>query len=99
MNITPSPIAIKLLQKSRILEITFEDGKHFALPCSYLRKHSPSAEMKIANRDPIKEETNIIGIEPVGNYAIKLIFDDGHDTGLYSWETLYKLGNQFNSTQ
>ena len=91
------PTEIKLLQKSRILEVTFEDGSHFELPCEYLRVFSPSAEVQGHGSEPQKPITgkknvNIISIEPVGNYAVKLIFDDGHCTGIYSWETLFKLG-------
>jgi DUF971 family protein len=93
----PIPTEIKLLQKKRLLELTFDDGKHFALPCEYLRVHSPSAEVRghgtgSAVLQTGKESVNIIGIDPVGQYAVKLIFDDGHSTGLYSWETLYDLG-------
>lgn len=94
---TPRPIDIKLHQQSRILEISFEDGHTFELSCEYLRVHSPSAE--VMGHGPGqevlqvgKEDVNIKNIEPVGNYAVKLEFDDGHNTGLYSWETLYKLG-------
>jgi DUF971 family protein len=89
---TPTPTEIKLLQKKRILEITFDDGKHFELPCAYLRAHSPSADK---TQNPTIDDVNIIGIDPVGQYAVKLIFDDGHDTGLYSWEKLYELGLKF----
>lgn len=90
------PTDIKLLQKTRVVEITFDNGKHFSLPCEYLRVFSPSAEVRGhgASQGKLvagKQNVNIISIEPVGNYAIKLIFDDGHHTGLYSWETLYDL--------
>lgn len=91
------PTEIKLLQKSRVLEMTFEDGQSFSLPCEYLRVYSPSAEVRghsFANgkTEIGKENVNIIGIEPVGQYAIKLVFDDGHDTGIYSFDWLYELG-------
>lgn len=91
------PIDIKLHQKSHVLEITFEDGKHFELPCQYLRCFSPSAEVRGhgPGQETLqvgKENVNIKGITPVGNYAVVLQFDDGHDTGIYSWETLYDLG-------
>lgn len=93
----PIPTEINLHKKSRILEITFADGAHFELPCEYLRVYSPSAEVQ--GHGPGqgvlqvgKENVNIEAIEPVGNYAVTLFFDDGHDTGIYSWETLYKLG-------
>ena len=91
------PTEIKLHQKSRLLEVHFDNGKSFEYSCEYLRVYSPSAEVKghgpgqeILQLD--KEEVNINSIEPVGNYAVKLCFDDGHDTGLYSWTYLYKLG-------
>lgn len=95
-HLQPVPIDIKLLQKTRVIEITFDNGKHFSLPCEYLRVFSPSAEVRGhgVNQGKLvtgKQNVNIISIEPVGNYAIKLVFDDGHSTGLYSWETLYDL--------
>jgi DUF971 family protein len=86
------PVEIKLHQKSRVLEIAFEDGKRFELPCEYLRVYSPSAEVR--GHGPGQEvlQLGIENIEPVGNYAVILHFDDGHNTGIYSWETLYDLG-------
>jgi len=94
---TPRPTDIKLHQKSKILEVSFEDGKTFSLPCEYLRVYSPSAEVRGhgPGQEVLqvgKEDVNITAIEPVGNYAVKLEFDDGHNTGLYSWDTLYQLG-------
>lgn len=91
------PTDIKLHQKSRILEIEFDDGSHFRLPCEYLRVYSPSAEVRGhgPGQEVLqtgKENVNITAIEPVGNYAVRLQFDDDHDTGLYSWDLLYKLG-------
>lgn len=93
-----TPTDINLRQKDRILKITFQDGETFELSCEYLRVHSPSAEVQGHSPDQAvlqlgKENVNITGIEPVGNYAVLLRFDDGHDTGIYSWETLYNLGN------
>jgi DUF971 family protein len=93
------PTEIKLHRASRILEIEFEDGKRFELPCEYLRVYSPSAEVRGhgPGQEVLqlgKENVNIEQIEPVGNYAVILHFDDGHNTGIYSWETLYELGNQ-----
>lgn len=93
----PEPIDIKLLQKTRVLEVTFSNGKQFNLPCEYLRVFSPSAEVRGHGTEPQvlvrgKSEVNVVSIEPVGNYAIRLIFDDGHDSGIYSWNTLYDLG-------
>ena len=94
---TARPTDINLHQKSRILEISFDDGNTFSLPCEFLRVYSPSAEVRGhgPGQEVLqvgKEEVNINAIEPVGNYAVKLAFDDGHDTGIYSWETLYELG-------
>ena len=92
-----TPTEIQLHQKSRMPEIAFDDGEHFELSCEYLRVYSPSAE--VMGHGPGqevlqigKEDVNITAIEPVGNYAIKLVFDDNHDSGLYSWEHLYNLG-------
>ena len=100
---TPRPTEIKLHQKSRILEIAFDDGKRFSLPCEYLRVFSPSAEVR--GHGPGQEvlqvgkrDVEIKEIEPVGNYAVKLGFSDGHDTGLYSWEYLHELGEKQESS-
>jgi DUF971 family protein/molybdopterin converting factor small subunit len=89
----PAPTEINLHRKSRLLSIAFSDGNRFELPCEYLRVHSQAAEVKSSDH-PVtgKEQVNIERIEPQGNYAIRLVFDDGHDTGIYSWETLYQLG-------
>jgi DUF971 family protein/molybdopterin converting factor small subunit len=90
------PTAINLHSKSRILSITFSDGQHFDLPCEYLRVHSHAAEVRAMGRPEIgKEDVNIDRIEPQGSYAVRLVFDDGHDTGIYSWETLHDLGVNF----
>jgi DUF971 family protein len=95
----PHPTAIKLRTKSRILEIAFDDGARFELPFEYLRVHSPSAEVR--GHGPGQEtlqlgkhEVGIKAVEPIGNYAVKLVFDDGHDTGLYTWGYLHELGSQ-----
>lgn len=93
----PRPTEIKLHKQSRVLEIAFDDGSHFNLPAEYLRVYSPSAEVRGhgPGQETLvtgKENVNIEQIEPVGNYAVKLVFDDGHDTGLYSWDTLYDYG-------
>jgi DUF971 family protein len=94
---TPHPTEIKLHQKSRILDISFSDGKTFQFSCEFLRVHSPSAE--VSGHSPGQEVlqtgkkmVNIRKIEPVGNYAIQLNFTDGHNTGLYSWDLLYNYG-------
>lgn len=87
------PTNIELHRKSRLLSISFSDGAAFRLPCEYLRVFSRAAEVRTMDK-PVtgKEEVNIDAIEPQGSYAIRIIFDDGHDTGIYSWETLYRLG-------
>ncbi len=100
MSKNPTPTNIKLLQKSHLLQVTFDDGVSYSLPCEYLRVFSPSAEVRgHGGQEPKlisgKKRVNIIGIDPIGNYAVKLIFDDGHQSGLYSWETLYQLGSQY----
>ncbi len=94
---TPIPSAIKYHKKSRILDITFNDGKLFQFPCEFLRVHSPSAEVSGHSfgqeiLQTGKKWVNILKIEPVGHYAIQLHFSDGHNTGLYSWDLLYKYG-------
>ena len=93
----PRPTEINLHQTSRVLDFTFEDGRTFSLPVEYLRVYSPSAEGR--GHGPGQEvlqvgkrEVNVSAIEPVGMYAVKLVFTDGHDTGIYSWEYLYDLG-------
>jgi len=93
----PHPTEIKLRQQSRVLEIVFDDGACFCLPCEYLRVYSPSAEVRghspaTAKLQVGKEGVNILDLRPVGQYAIKIVFDDGHDSGLYDWPYLYKLG-------
>jgi DUF971 family protein len=95
----PRPTDIVLHQQSRVLEVAFDDGTRFQLPCEFLRVYSPSAEVRGHGPGqetlPLgKERVNIARIEPVGNYAVKLCFDDGHDTGLYSWEWLHHLGTE-----
>jgi DUF971 family protein len=97
---TPVPTELKLKKKSRCLEVTFADGAVYSLPAEYLRVHSPSAEITghtvgEGKLLPGKEFVGIDRIEPVGRYAVKLVFDDGHDTGLYTWATLYELGTGY----
>ena len=94
---TPRPTEITLHQQSRVLEVAFDDGRRFELPCEYLRVHSPSAEVR--GHGPGQEvlqtgkrDVGIAAVEPVGVYAVKLGFTDGHDTGIFSWEYLYDLG-------
>ena len=94
---TPVPTEIKLRTKSRILDVTFDTGERFELPFEYLRVHSPSAEVKGhgPGQETLvlgKETVGIRDVEPIGLYAVRLVFDDGHDTGLYAWKYLYELG-------
>ena len=93
----PQPTEIKVRTRSRILEVSFDDGTHFELPFEYLRVFSPSAEVTGhgAGEGVLqtgKEDVGIERTEPVGNYALRLHFDDGHNTGLYSWSLLHELG-------
>jgi DUF971 family protein len=95
----PRPTDIKLRTRSRLLEVTFDDGARFELPFEYLRVYSPSAEVR--GHGPGQEtlqlgkhEVGITRVEPVGHYAVKLVFDDGHDTGLYTWAYLHELGRE-----
>lgn len=94
---TPIPTEIKLHKQSRMLEVAFNDGKRFNLPCEYLRVYSPSAEVRGhgPGQETLqvgKKEVEITNIEPVGQYAVVLVFSDGHDSGIYSWDYLYDLG-------
>jgi len=96
----PAPTEIHLHKQSRVLEISFADGKKFSYPAEYLRVYSPSAEVQ--GHGPGEEVlqvgqegVNIAHLEPVGHYAICLHFDDEHNTGIYSWETLYRLGANY----
>ncbi|MGD8631714.1 MAG: DUF971 domain-containing protein [Gammaproteobacteria bacterium] len=97
MTATHKPTEINLHQKSRVLELKFDDGEHFELSYEFLRVHSPSAEVQ--GHGPgqgvlqlAKEGVMITRVDPVGSYAIQPHFDDGHDTGIYSWDTLYDMG-------
>ena len=94
----PPPTDIKYHKRSRELEVRFADGMNGRLPAEYLRVHSPSAEVKghAAGEGILvtgKELVGIARIDPVGRYAVKLVFDDGHDTGLYTWAVLYELAS------
>ncbi len=91
------PTELRLAKDRRSLRVAFDDGTDFDLPAEYLRVTSPSAEVQghsPAERKtvPGKRDVAIIGVEPVGNYAVKLVFDDLHDTGIYGWDYLYRLG-------
>ena len=94
---TPRPTDLVLHKASHVLEVAFDDGSRFRLPCEYLRVESPSAEVQghgpgqkvlVAG----KRDVNISAIEPIGNYAVALHFDDGHASGLFSWSYLHELG-------
>ena len=96
---TPIPTEIKAHQKSRQLEIHFDNGNQFLLPYEFLRVFSPSAEVRghAPGQEKIqagKREVTVERVEGVGNYAIKLVFSDGHDSGIYSWDCLYDLGQR-----
>lgn len=91
------PTEIKLHKQSRTLEIAFDDGARFTMPFEYLRVQTPSAEARghgpgQETLQTGKRNVNLLNVEPVGTYALKLIYDDGHDSGLYTWEYLYELG-------
>lgn len=95
----PHPTSLKLRTQSRVLEVAFDDGATFSLPFEYLRVYSPSAEVR--GHGPGQEtlqigkhEVVVNKVEPVGAYAVRLIFSDGHDTGLYTWAYLHELGRE-----
>ena len=97
MESRPFPTDIALHQKSGYLEIAYDDGARFRLPCEYLRVYSPSAEVCGHSPDEAilqvgKEGVGISDLQQVGNYALKIFFDDGHKSGLFDWQYLYKLG-------
>ena len=93
----PAPTEIRLHKKSRCLELVYGSGENFSLPCEYLRVFSPSAEVRGhgPGQEVLmvgKESVSIVAIEPVGHYAVRLKYSDGHDTGLYTWQYLQELG-------
>ncbi|MCC2656257.1 MAG: hypothetical protein K0Q76_1365 [Panacagrimonas sp.] len=91
----PRPVRIVLHKASRELEVGYADGTTYRLPAEYLRVHSPSAEVQGHGKPVLvggKRSVGIGAVQPVGRYAVKLVFDDGHDTGLYSWDVLDDLG-------
>ena len=94
------PLELRLKRAEKLLEIAFDDGSCFSLPAEYLRVESPSAEVQ--GHGPGQKtlvhgraHVGIIGLEPVGNYAVRITFDDLHDTGIYSWDYLYQLGLEY----
>ncbi len=94
---TPNPIQISLRSRSRVLHVEFDDGTAYELPFEYLRTHSPSAEVQghgPSQRVLVtgKQDVTVLRVEPVGQYAVKLVFDDGHDSGLFTWAWLHELG-------
>ena len=98
----PVPAEIRLRKKSRLLTLRYADGREFDLSFEYLRVHSPSAEVKghgpgQETLQTGKENVAVVEIEPVGRYAVRLIFDDGHNTGLYTWKYLYELGDEYDA--
>ncbi len=95
----PTPIELRLNRAERRLDVTFDDGARFALPAEYLRVESPSAEVQGHTPEqkqtvPGKRSVSIVALDPVGNYAVRLVFDDGHDTGIFSWAYLHELGTE-----
>lgn len=93
----PWPTELRVIDDRHTLSITFEDGAKFTLPAEYLRVESPSAEVQGHQPEekitvPGKRQVRIAQVEPVGNYAVRLVFDDGHGTGIYTWELLYAYG-------
>lgn len=96
----PEPEEIRLRSISRVLDVLFSDGSHFELPFEYLRVFSPSAEVRGHSvGEPLlvlgKSKVRVERVEPVGNYAVRLFFDDGHNTGIYTWTLLYRLGTGY----
>lgn len=95
---SPKPTEIRLRKSAGDLRVSFDTGETFALPFEYLRVFSPSAEVRGHGQAILqigKESVKVTAVEPVGSYAVRLIFDDGHDTGLFSWPVLYELGRDY----
>lgn len=95
----PVPLEIRLVKAEQKLHVTFDDGSSFALPAEYLRVESPSAEVQGHGPSqrttvPGRRHVGIMAVEPVGHYAVRLLFDDMHDTGIFSWDYLYQLGRE-----
>ena len=98
MSIKPTDIILH--RASHLLEVAFDDQTRYQLPCEYLRVESPSAEVQGHSPDQRvwvagKRDVNISAIEPIGNYAVVLCFNDGHDTGIFTWSYLKELGEQY----
>lgn len=95
MEQIPRPTEIRLRKSAGVVAVSFDNSERFELPFEYLRVFSPSAEVRGHGTEILqvgKEKVKVVAVEPVGNYAVRLKFDDGHDTGLYSWPVLYDLG-------
>ena len=95
----PVPVEIRLVRAERLLDVAFDDGARFRLSAEYLRVESPSAEVQGHAPDQKKtvagrRHVGIAGVEPVGRYAVRLLFDDGHDTGIFTWDYLHALGRE-----
>jgi DUF971 family protein len=93
------PVELRLRSVSKVLEVSFTEAERYALPFEYLRVNSPSAEVQGHGPGQAvlvlgKEQVQITAVEPVGNYAVRLVFDDGHDSGLYTWKYLRELGRE-----
>jgi DUF971 family protein len=96
----PLPREIKLHQQSKLLELSYADNVHYQLPYEYLRVYSPSAEVRGHGLSEMhlvagKQHVGVLRVEPVGHYAVKIFFDDGHSSGLYTWEILYELATHY----
>ena len=96
---SPTPTALTVHNQSRVLEIVFSDGMEFKIPFELMRVYSPSAEVQ--GHGPGQEvlqtgkrQVNLVELEPIGNYAVKPVFSDGHESGIFSWDYLYYLGNE-----
>lgn len=99
MQDSPAPIELRLRRASRVLEVRYTEDEFYRLPFEYLRVHSPSAEVQGhgPGQETLvlgKQNVGVTAVEPVGAYAIRLVFDDGHDSGLYSWKYLRELGRE-----
>ena len=97
LSAAPAPTALNVRTQSRVLEISFDDGKDFVLPFELLRVYSPSAEVRGHGKGQEvlqigKRNVGISAVEPVGNYAVKPVFSDGHESGIFTWDYLYSLG-------
>ncbi len=101
-GMTARPTELRVSKDRRTLTVRFDDGRDFALPAEALRVLSPSAEVQGHSPEqrvtvPGKRDVQIAGMDPVGNYAVKITFDDGHDTGIFSWVYFHELGSDFDS--